>query len=236
MNTIEQQLWDYIDGNLGATEVRAIEEKIHSDAEVKLQYEAFLSLNLAFDKIELDEPSMSFTRNVMESVALEPAPVAMKTKVNTNIIYGIGGFFIMSLVALFGYALFNADIKFLLLTNEDPHSHPVTLNGLAIFGDRLKHISVGRESIPGILKQTDVGFMLRDARSLNNAASPVKFPEYLASGLAVAASPGTGDASNLILSAGLGVLIVRPVSISVRKQRRLRCMILLMVSLRAVRA
>lgn len=112
MNTIEQQLWDYIDGNLGATEVRAIEEKIHSDAEVKLQYEAFLSLNLAFDKIELDEPSMSFTRNVMESVALEPAPVAMKTKVNTNIIYGIGGFFIMSLVALFGYALFNADIKF----------------------------------------------------------------------------------------------------------------------------
>ncbi|AZI24975.1 hypothetical protein EA772_06295 [Pedobacter sp. G11] len=112
MNTIEQQLWDYIDGNLGATEVRAIEEKIHSDAEVKFQYEAFLSLNLAFDKIELDEPSMSFTRNVMESVALEPAPVAMKTKVNTNIIYGIGGFFIMSLVALFGYALFNADIKF----------------------------------------------------------------------------------------------------------------------------
>ncbi|MCX3264319.1 anti-sigma factor [Pedobacter agri] len=112
MNTIEQQLWDYIDGNLSVSEAKLIEEKIHSDAEVKLQYEEFLSLNLAFGKIALDEPSMSFTRNVMESVALEPAPVAMKTKVNTNIIYGIGGFFIMSLVALFGYALFNADIKF----------------------------------------------------------------------------------------------------------------------------
>jgi len=112
MNAIEQQLWDYIDGNLSVSEAKLIEDKINADAEIKLQYEAFLSLNLAFDKIELDEPSMSFTRNVMESVALEPAPVAMKTKVNTNIIYGIGGFFIMSLVALFSYALFNADIKF----------------------------------------------------------------------------------------------------------------------------
>ncbi|WP_316849849.1 anti-sigma factor [Pedobacter agri] len=112
MNAIEQQLWDYIDGNLSVSEAKLIEDKINADAEIKLQYEALLSLNLAFGKIELDEPSMSFTRNVMESIALEPAPVAMKTKVNTNIIYGIGGFFIISLVALFGYALFNADIKF----------------------------------------------------------------------------------------------------------------------------
>ncbi|WP_231425603.1 anti-sigma factor [Pedobacter sp. Leaf250] len=111
MNTIEQQLWDYIDGNLDATEARAIEEKINSDVEIKLQYEELMNLNLAFGKIELDEPSMSFTRNVMESVALQPAPVALKTKLNTNIIYGIGGFFIISLLALFGYAIFNIDFK-----------------------------------------------------------------------------------------------------------------------------
>ncbi|WP_316795999.1 hypothetical protein [Pedobacter agri] len=111
MNTIEQQLWNYIDGNLDATEVKAIEEKINSDVEIKLQYEELMNLNLAFGKIELDEPSMSFTRNVMESVALQPAPVALKTKLNTNIIYGIGGFFIISLLALFGYAIFNIDFK-----------------------------------------------------------------------------------------------------------------------------
>ncbi|KQN34503.1 hypothetical protein ASE92_12985 [Pedobacter sp. Leaf41] len=109
MNTIEQQLWDYIDGNLDAAEAKSIEEKINTNAEIKLQYEELLSLNIAFGKIELDEPSMSFTRNVMESISLAPAPVALKTKVNTRIIYGIGGFFILSLVTLLGYALFNID-------------------------------------------------------------------------------------------------------------------------------
>ncbi|RZK90303.1 MAG: hypothetical protein EOO98_08630 [Pedobacter sp.] len=111
MNTIEQQLWDYIDGNLDADEAQTIEEKINTNAEIKLQYEELLSLNIAFGKIELDEPSMSFTRNVMESVSIAPAPIALKTKVNTRIIYGIGGFFIFSLMALFGYALFNLDFK-----------------------------------------------------------------------------------------------------------------------------
>jgi len=109
MNTIEQQLWDYIDGNLDATETKSIEEKISTNAEIKLQYDELLSLNIAFGKIELDEPSMSFTRNVMESISLAPAPVALKTKVNIRIIYGIGGFFILSLVTLLGYALFNID-------------------------------------------------------------------------------------------------------------------------------
>jgi hypothetical protein len=99
------------------------------------------------------------------------------------------------------------NIKFLLLTNEDPHSHPVTLNDLNQFGEKLTHLSVPRSEIPHILSLANIGFMLRDSRSLNNAASPVKFPEYLASGLAVAASPGTGDASGLIISNQVGVLI-----------------------------
>jgi hypothetical protein len=99
------------------------------------------------------------------------------------------------------------NIKFLLLTNEDPHSHPVTLNDLNQFGKKLTHLSVPRSDIPQILSLANIGFMLRDSRNLNNAASPVKFPEYLASGLAVAASPGTGDASGLIIAHQLGVLI-----------------------------
>jgi hypothetical protein len=111
MNTIEQQLWDYIDGNLDESSKKAIEEKIESDAEIKSQYEDLLKLNLVFGEVDLDEPSMSFTRNVMESVALVPAPVAMKTKVDKKIIYSIGGFFVISLVALFGYVLYNSNLS-----------------------------------------------------------------------------------------------------------------------------
>jgi len=111
MNAIEQQLWDYIDGNLDANQSKAIEQKINSDTEIKNQYEELLRLNLAFGNLELDEPSMSFTRNVMESVALEPAPVALKTKVNTSIVYGIGGFFMLTLLALLGFVLYKTDFK-----------------------------------------------------------------------------------------------------------------------------
>jgi len=111
MNTIEEQLWDYIDGNLDDSSKKAIEEKIASDAEVRSQYEDLLKLNLVFNELDLDEPSMSFNRNVMESIALTPAPVAMKTKVDKKIIYSIGGFFLFSLLAVLGYVLYNANLE-----------------------------------------------------------------------------------------------------------------------------
>ncbi|MCX2493649.1 hypothetical protein OQX63_09220 [Pedobacter sp. PF22-3] len=111
MNTIEQQLWDYIDGNLDEFSKKTIEEKIESNAGIKTQYEELLKLNSAFNALDLDEPSMSFTRNVMESIALAPAPVAMKTKVDEKIIYAIGGFFIVSLLSLFGYVLYNSNLS-----------------------------------------------------------------------------------------------------------------------------
>ena len=112
MSTIEQQLWDYIDGNLDANQAKVIQEKIDNDADINLQYEELLSLNLAFQELDLEEPSMSFTRNVMDSVKLEPAPIALKTKVNTNIIYGIGGFFVASILALVGYVLYHSKLQF----------------------------------------------------------------------------------------------------------------------------
>ncbi|MGM9476620.1 anti-sigma factor family protein [Pedobacter sp. GSP4] len=122
MNTIEEQLWDYIDGTLNETEQKAIEEKIGSDPKVKAQYDELLKLNLAFGELDLDDPSMSFSRNVMEHVMAAPAPVAMKTKVDKKIIYSIGGFFVLSLLSLLTYVFYKADLtvpKFDLNVNFD---------------------------------------------------------------------------------------------------------------------
>jgi len=107
MNTIEQQLWDYIDGNLNETQQKAIEGKIETDVSVRRQYEELLSLNATFSAMELDEPSMSFTRNVMEDVALQPAPIALKTKVDNRIIFTIAAFFVLSILGILGYVLYN---------------------------------------------------------------------------------------------------------------------------------
>lgn len=134
MNTIEQQLWEYIDGTLDEAAKKALEAKIAADSEIKAQYEALLELNSVLGMLDLDEPSMSFTRNVMESVALEPAPVALKTKVNTHIIYAIGGFFVFSLLGILAYIFYQAKASFTgfilpekLNINLDSYITPTTL-------------------------------------------------------------------------------------------------------------
>jgi len=134
MNAIEQQLWEYIDGTLDEAANKAIEEKIASDPEIKAQYEDLLKLNSVLGTLDLDEPSMSFIRNVMESVAAEPAPVALKTKVNSGIIYAIGAFFVLSLLGILGYVFYHAKAGFASFTlpekfniNLDRYITPTTL-------------------------------------------------------------------------------------------------------------
>jgi len=94
-----------------------------------------------------------------------------------------------------------------LLTNEDPHRVPLVVGDLGDFQGRLVHQSLPRAMVAATLAAADIGFMLRDSRELNRVASPVKFPEYLAAGLAIVASPGTGDASALVTQHQVGTLV-----------------------------
>jgi len=57
--------------------------------------------------MELEEPSMSFTRNVMEQIKLEKAPISLKTRVDNRIIYGISAIFATFIVGVFIYAIVN---------------------------------------------------------------------------------------------------------------------------------
>ena len=134
MNLIEQQLWDYIDGILSDAEKKDIESQIASNKDIKQQYEDLLAINSTLNGLEIDAPSMSFTRNVMESIALEPAPVVLKTKVDTRIIYGIASFFVLSILAIFGYVISttsftmpNFNLNFSLNFNIENYITPTAL-------------------------------------------------------------------------------------------------------------
>lgn len=100
------------------------------------------------------------------------------------------------------------DVRFLLLLAHDQPTAGVR-PGLELIDriPRLVHMSVPRSEIPAYLAAADVGFLLRKEHMLNAVASPVKFGEYLASGLAIATSPGLGDASRVVAEHDLGVLI-----------------------------
>ena len=111
MNTIEEQLWNYIDGTCTPVEKLEIEAKLAVNIQYYTLYQELLKVNEELTKIDFEEPSMSFTRNVMEKVNLELKPVALQTKVDNRIIYSIGAFFVLSLVAIFGYALATSDFN-----------------------------------------------------------------------------------------------------------------------------
>jgi len=112
MSLIEEQIWDYIDGNCTLAEKTAIAEKIATNEEYSRVYEALKLVNKQLMELDLEEPPMSFSRNVMHQIKEELKPVALQTKVNDKIVYAIASLFGAVLLMLFGYAISISDFNF----------------------------------------------------------------------------------------------------------------------------
>src|ERR1700733_7676515 len=100
MNNMEEKLWSYIDGLCTPEEQKAIGDLINTDAAVGSKYRELLKLNKEFAAMELDEPPMAFTYNVIEAIRTENAQVPLKAAINKRIIRGISIFFIATLAIL----------------------------------------------------------------------------------------------------------------------------------------
>ncbi len=125
-------------------------------------------------------------------------------------------------------------VKFLLIVSADRAQIEKTAGSLQDFKDRITVLNLPRREVFNYLQAADVGFLLRESRNLNAAASPVKFAEYLAAGLGIVTSPDIGDLSATVESNKIGVLI-RPaleydkleelnrfISVNLTDRRRLR--------------
>ena len=73
---------------------------LQRDEVYRLKYQELLNLNNEFSAMELDEPPMAFTYNVMEGIRTEQAQKPLKAAINKRIIIGycyifcvyVGGF------------------------------------------------------------------------------------------------------------------------------------------------
>ena len=101
--TIEDRLWDYIDGLSSPAEKSAMEELIAANTEWQQKYKELLNVHQLMTGADLDEPSMRFSRNVMEEIARHHVAPATKTYINKNIIRGIGAFFLCLVAGLLIY-------------------------------------------------------------------------------------------------------------------------------------
>ncbi|HVM89121.1 MAG TPA: hypothetical protein VMT76_13105 [Puia sp.] len=102
---MEERLWDYIDGLSSMKERSAIDKLIETNLEWKNKYKELLEAHQLMISGDLDEPSMRFTKTVMEEIAKYHVAPATRTYINKKIIWGIGSFFIIVIVGFLIYAL-----------------------------------------------------------------------------------------------------------------------------------
>ena len=113
MNTeinIEDRLWDYIDGNIPAEEKTFVEQLIATQEAWRNKYHELLDVHqLMNSSLELDEPSMRFSQNVMEEIAKYQIAPATKSYINSKIVWGIGIFFITMIAGFLFYGFAQID-------------------------------------------------------------------------------------------------------------------------------
>jgi len=100
MSSVEEQIWNYIDGNCTPEKQQAISMLIEQDDAYRAKYLEILKLDQEFATMELDEPPMAFTYNVMEAIRAEEARKPLKATINTRLIKGLLLFFVFIIAAL----------------------------------------------------------------------------------------------------------------------------------------
>jgi len=105
MQEIENRLWDFIDGASAPAEKTAVENLIRENEIWKLKYAELMQVQKNLQELELEQPSMRFTKNVMEQIAQLQVQPAAREYINRNVIRGIGIFFLTLIGGFIIYAL-----------------------------------------------------------------------------------------------------------------------------------
>jgi len=100
MSDIEEKLWEYIDGTCTPAGREAVEKLIAGNESYRRKYEELLAFNREISTgMELDEPPMAFTYNVMDAIRTEYATQKpLKTQINKSLVGLISGFFMLTLI------------------------------------------------------------------------------------------------------------------------------------------
>jgi hypothetical protein len=105
----ELRLWDYIDGIASAEERTLIEKLLERNAAWRARYRELLDVHQLMNASELEEPSLRFTKNVMDEIARVHIAPAATTYINKHIIRGIAFFFITVIVGFLIYGFAQVD-------------------------------------------------------------------------------------------------------------------------------
>ncbi len=100
----DEQLWALAEGQAPADTQASLHAAIAADAILRQRYEALLGLEQSLRSMELEAPSMRFTKNVLDQLA-EPAYRPALTYINKWMIRGIAALFVALFAAVMAGAV-----------------------------------------------------------------------------------------------------------------------------------
>jgi len=107
---IEETLWNYIDGTMEPKDQAFVQDLLQSNQEWRAKYAELMEVHqLMQDNMELEQPSMRFTQNVMEEISRLYISPATRNYINKNVIWGIGIFFLTTIFGLIVYMFGQVD-------------------------------------------------------------------------------------------------------------------------------
>ena len=107
---IEEKLWSYIDGTTSGEEHEFIHKLVQTNSEWKTKYAELMEVHeIMKANIDLEHPSLRFTQNVMEEISRLYITPATRNYINKNVIWGIGLFFLTTIVGLLIYGFGQID-------------------------------------------------------------------------------------------------------------------------------
>lgn len=99
---IEIRIWDYLDGNSSPDEKTAVQQLLETDPEWQRIYRKVQEMQLLLMQ-EPEQPSLRFSKNVMEEITRQQIAPATQTYINKRIIWAIGIFLGTMVVAALVY-------------------------------------------------------------------------------------------------------------------------------------
>jgi hypothetical protein len=102
------------------------------------------------------------------------------------------------------YGLLEQQKNLHIILLAKPFSNPLKIQ--IDFADRVKQMWVKPNEVSEILQACDYGWLVREKSVTNLVASPVKFSEYLSSGLKIIISENLGDYSDFVKQHNAGIL------------------------------
>ncbi|MFL5741326.1 MAG: hypothetical protein ACJ75B_13970 [Flavisolibacter sp.] len=109
LNEMEARLWEYIDGLGNDAQKTAVKKLIDENSEWRAKYGELLELHQLVLATELEQPSLRFTKNVMEEIARYHIAPATRSYINKKVIWGIGLFFLTVIVGFLVYGFGQID-------------------------------------------------------------------------------------------------------------------------------